>query len=152
MAFKDWISIYPTMHKKDPKKIHVIILMSKKLPLESWEQLEFNLGDITVIKIMGVWGQLVLFNIYNDCTHDHMIQELINFHRMNTRSISGSDNDISQHHIMWAGDFNRHHPVWDNPEDMRLFTKEVMTAAEKLIKVTADIGLESALTAGVQHT
>lgn len=148
-ASRDWIPIYPTTHEKDPKKTRAIILMSKKLPSESWEQLEFNSGDVTVIKIMGEWGQLVLFNIYNDCNHDSTIQELINFHRTNKGNLTGRDANAGQHHIMWVGDFNRHHPAWDNPEDTRLFTKEALMAAEKLIKATADIGLEMALAAGV---
>jgi len=45
-------------------------------------------------------------------------------------------------HIIWLGDFNRHHPLWDNLEDTWLFTNEATEAAKKLIEVVADAGLE----------
>ena len=50
--------------------------------------------------------------------------------------------------MMWIGDFNRHHPTWDNPNDTRLFTREAIEAAEKLIRAIADLGMELALAAG----
>jgi endonuclease/exonuclease/phosphatase family metal-dependent hydrolase len=43
------------------------------------------------------------------------------------------------------GDFNRHHPHWDNLSDSRLFTKDTTTKAEKLISAIADAGLDLAL-------
>ena len=50
---------------------------------------------------------------------------------------------------MWIGDFNRHHPTWDNLNDTRLFTREVaLEVVETLIKATADLGMELALAAG----
>ena len=50
---------------------------------------------------------------------------------------------------MWIGDFNRHHPTWDNLKDTRLFTREVaLEVVETLIKATADLGMELALAAG----
>jgi hypothetical protein len=48
-------------------------------------------------------------------------------------------------HILWVGNFNRHHPLWDSPEDTRLFTNEAMDAAKKLIEAVMKVGLESVL-------
>jgi endonuclease/exonuclease/phosphatase family metal-dependent hydrolase len=48
-----------------------------------------------------------------------------------------------------VGDFNRHHLYWDDPNDTRLFTREVTSAAEKLIEVIADVGLDLALPSGI---
>lgn len=86
IASRDWIPLYPSSHEKDPKKTRAITLISSKLPTENWEQLEFHSGDVVVIKITGSWGQIVLFNIYNDCTHDRTIHELTRFHRANRDS------------------------------------------------------------------
>ena len=61
------------------------------------------------------------------------------FHTELTQVESGSA------HVLWVGDFNRHHPYWDDPSDDRLFTNEAIEAAEKLIKVVADAGLDLAL-------
>jgi hypothetical protein len=122
IAARDWIPIYPSMHDKEPRKIRAITLMNSKLPTENWEQVDFNSGDVVVVKIIGKWGQMTLFNIYNDCQHDCTIHELMKFHRANHRTLMGSEDGEDTHHILWVGDFNRHHPAWDNPEDTRLFT------------------------------
>jgi hypothetical protein len=125
------------------------MLISSKLPTKNWEQLEFHSGDVVVIKITGSWGQIVLFNIYNDCTHDHTIHELTRFHRANRRQLSGRETETETHHVIWLGDFNRHHPLWDKPEDNRLFTRDTLEAAETLIKVTTEHRMEMVLAPGV---
>jgi hypothetical protein len=104
---------------------------------------------VVVIKITGSWGQIVLFNIYNDCMHDRTIHELTRFHRANRRQLSGRETEMETHHVIWLGDFNRHHPLWDKPEDNRLFTRDALEAAETLIKVTTEHGMEMALALGV---
>lgn len=101
-----------------------------------------------VIKITGNWGQITLFNVYNDCTHDRTIHALTKFHRDNSRIIQGREAKVSTHHIIQLGDFNRHHLAWDNLDDHRLFTREAVEVAETLIKVIADHGLEMALAPG----
>jgi hypothetical protein len=45
-------------------------------------------------------------------------------------------------HIIWLGDFNRHHPLWDNLEDMQLFTNKATEATKKLIEAVVDAGLK----------
>ena len=51
-------------------------------------------------------------------------------------------------HVLWVGDFNRHHLYWDNPSNDRLFTREALESAEKLIEAVADAGLDLALPSG----
>jgi len=51
-------------------------------------------------------------------------------------------------HNLWIGDFNRHHPHWDDLGNTRLFTKEALKAADMLIKVVAEAGLIMALLGG----
>ena len=52
-------------------------------------------------------------------------------------------------HNLWVGDFNRHHPHWDNPSDTRLFMREALNTAEILIEVVAEAGLEMALPSSI---
>jgi len=47
------------------------------------------------------------------------------------------------------GDFNRHHPYWDNPSNLRLFTDSATVAAELLIEVVEEARLEMALPSGI---
>ena len=83
IAAKDWIPVYPSTHTKEPKKTRALILMNCSLSTENWEQIDFPSGDVTAVRITGNWGQISLFNIYNDCAHDRTIHELTNFHRSN---------------------------------------------------------------------
>jgi Endonuclease-reverse transcriptase len=41
-------------------------------------------------------------------------------------------------HIIWRGDFNRHHPLWNRDEDERLFTAQAMRDANILIGMVAN--------------
>jgi endonuclease/exonuclease/phosphatase family metal-dependent hydrolase len=52
-------------------------------------------------------------------------------------------------HILWVGDFNRHHLYWDDPRDTRLFTMDATEAAKILIKAIAGIGLDLTLPSGI---
>ena len=83
IAARDWIPVYPSTHEKEPRKTRSLLLMRSSLPMENWEQVEFQSGDVTVVRIHGDWGQITLFNIYNDCEHDRMIHMLMGFHRNN---------------------------------------------------------------------
>ena len=75
-----------------------------------------------------------------------MVRQLTEYHSNNKASLKQMPQ--GEAHIIWLGNFNRHHPYWDNPEDSRLFIKEATKAAEKLIEAIADAGLELALPSG----
>ena len=122
IAARDWIPVYPLTHEQEPGKTRSLLLINATLPTEKWEQVDFPSGDVTVIRILGNWGKITLFNVYNDCLHDSTIHELTKFHRANRGTLTGYDAIVNTAHVIWVGDFNRHHPAWDRPEDARLFT------------------------------
>jgi len=56
--------------------------------------------------------------------------------------------------MIWAGDFNRHHPLWDRDEDIHLFTGQAQRATEKLINLLTEHDMEMTLSKGaptLQH-
>ena len=139
----DWISIFPTTHRTDSAKTRSIILVRSNLLTDSWSQIDINLEDITALEIRGEWGKLAIFNAYIDCNHDRAIEELTKATK--AYEASATRTPAQNKHILWLGDFNRHHPHWDNPSDTRLFTRDALRAAEKLIGAVADAGLDLAL-------
>ena len=149
IASRDWIPLYPTTHEKHPEKTRAVILIRGDVLTESWEQLDFPSGDVTALCIKEEWGTLTIFNIYNDCEHDKTLELLTDYHRQHKRNILGSESTHHKHHLIWLGDFNRHHPYWDKPEDNRLFTKEAHDAAEILLRTIADLGMDLALPKGI---
>jgi Endonuclease-reverse transcriptase len=46
---------------------------------------------------------------------------------------------------MWAGDFNRHHPIWDEPRNAHLFTRENLDLTQPLLNMLARHGMKMAL-------
>ena len=50
-----------------------------------------------------------------------------------------------QNHLVWLGDFNRHHLHWDAPADTRLFTQQALDKVGKLINLITNAGLDLAL-------
>jgi len=86
-----------------------------------WSQIEFELGDLTAIKLLGKWGALTVLNIYNDCEHNSTINML----EISQRNLDDNEQGLPHEnvHTIWLGDFNRHHPHWDSTSDSRLFTQ-----------------------------
>ena len=147
IASREWTSIYPTTHSKDPAKTRSVLLIRNSLLTEHWKQIDFPSGDVTVIQLNSGQGTLTLFNIYNDCESNEMINLLEAFtHSLPT---SHSHNTENSDAILWLGDFNRHHPHWDNPADTRLFTRSAIENAEILISAVAGLGLDLALPQGI---
>jgi exonuclease III len=144
----DWIPLYPTTYEKQPDKTRAVMLIRGDICTENWEQLDFPSGDVTALQIKEEWGTITIFNIYNDCEHDDMLEALTIYYRQHALKILGTESTHQKHHLIWLGDFNRHHPYWDNPEDNRLFTKEASDAAEILLKAVADLGMDMALARG----
>ena len=148
VASKDWKSIYPSGHASNPEKTRSVILLRDNLLTDGWEQIDFPSGDVTAVRIKGKWGKLTIFNIYNDCNHDDTLEMLKKYHEEHHREIAGNAETQHEHHLVWVGDFNRHHPCWDAMENNSLFTKEATERAEVLIQILVELGLDLALPAG----
>ena len=143
LASRDWIPIYPTLHRKTDATTRAVTLIRETIKTDSWKQIDFPSNNVVAIQFKGEWGKLTIINIYNDCHSDETVHLLSDFHYRNQTTQAQSSNGTA--HTLWVGDFNRHHPCWDDPSDGRLFTNEAIEVAEKLIEVIADAGLELAL-------
>jgi Endonuclease-reverse transcriptase len=101
-------------------------------------------NDLTAIQINTGPGKVTIFNIYNDCTHSDTLTCLRNFVHNKQDTLLGGDNS----HLIWAGDFNWHHPLWDRDEDDRFFTPQALRDADTLVEMIANEGLEMVLPKG----
>ena len=96
----------------------VVTLINSKLSTNYWKQIPFPSRDVVITQFTGTQGTCTLINIYNDGKHDRTIEELERFLATNIREVRPSVND----HMIWLGDFNRHHPLWDEERNSHLFT------------------------------
>ena len=147
IASGEWTSIYLTTHSKDLAKTRSVLLIRNSLLTKHWKQIDFPSGDVTVIQLNGGQGTLMLFNIYNGSKSN----ETINLLKAFTHSLpaSRSHNTENSDAVLWLGNFNRHHPHWDNPADTRPFTRSAIENAEILISTVAGLGLDLALPQGI---
>jgi hypothetical protein len=99
------------------------------------------------IQVKGDWGTIEILNIYNDGNNNETVTKLTK-HHSNTNKEPNQQMNGSKH-TLWLGDFNRHHPCWDNPGDIRLFTREAIKEAETLIEAVAEAGLVMLLPGGI---
>ena len=138
--------VYPTNRLQDDAQIRSVMWVNKRLDTKGWTILDIpDTNDITAIQLKGPYRKLTIFNIYNDCTHSRNETVLGNYIRRNANWITRNEN----HHMIWAGDFNRHHPLWDRDEDTHLFTRQATRDAEGLLEVLADYEMQMLLPKGV---
>ena len=109
--------VFPAHRLESQDQIRSVIWVSRRLDTNSWAALNIpGTNDIIGIQLKGPYGSLSIFNIYNDCTHSRNKARLRNYIQDNTNLILATDN----HHMILAGDFNWHHPLWDRDEDVHL--------------------------------
>ena len=138
--------VFPDDRGRNGALVRAVIWVSTSLETRSWKILNVpNTNDITAIQLSGDHGLLTIFNIYNDCTNSNTEVALCAYLRNQASVILPDD----RARMMWAGDFNRHHPLWDRDEDMHLFTSQTARAAEKLLRMLADYSMGMALLKGI---
>ena len=72
------------------------------------------------VHFKGINGFLSVFNIYNEITNNDMITCLDSFLTCNAHLIHPLPLDC----VLGLGDFNCHHPIWEEEANERLFKTE----------------------------
>jgi exonuclease III len=138
--------IFPIHRLLSQEKIRSVIWVNKKINTNNWKSLNIHgTNDITAIQLKGPYGTLSIFNIYNDCTHSRNETALRRYIQDHANTLLASEN----HHMLLAGDFNRHHPLWDRDEDDHLFTQQATRLAEGVIDLIATYDLSMPLPKGI---
>ena len=137
--------VFPISRDTKDDPIRSIIWVNRSLDTSMWTALDIpDNNDISAIQINNTSRLFSIFNIYNDCTHSRNKTALNNYITNNCNKILASPN----HKMIWAGNFNRHHPLWDDDNDLHLFTQPALTKANKLINLLASYDMHMALPKG----
>ena len=135
-ASQHWASYYPsTKLQPDHDPIRTVILINSKIQSEHIEQLHIASSDITAIKISAPNHSLTIFNIYNDCNHSRTITVLHDYITRNRPSLTPTETD----HFVICGDFNRHHPMWEEQRNAHLNSRQELI--NPLLDMIVDLGL-----------
>ena len=137
--------VFPRNRIANESPIRSVIWVNKQLETKNWKIIDVQgTNDITAIQVKGSYGKISIFNIYNDCTHSRNEVILKNYLADHRRMVTGIET-----HMIWAGDFNRHHPLWDDDRDTHLFTRQALRNAEGIIELLAEFDMVMALPKGL---
>ena len=107
-----------------------------------WAQVSVpGTGDVAAIQIGAGLGKVTIFGLYINCHHSdtlHLLDVYLTMHK----TITGSR---PFNHSFWCGDFNCHHPLWDEECNRHLFTAAALRESELLLGLVADHGMVMAL-------
>lgn len=128
-----WTVIYPKDHLKNPKKMRSIILINLNISTNNWDEINLPSYDVTGVHLHGQFRVICIINVYNDCKNNRSLRVVEEFMRGGEeRRREGPE---GREKVIWLGDFNRHHPVWDEERNTHLFTKVALEAAQPLLNM-----------------
>ena len=137
-ATSKWHTLYPSSHLTNSTTNRSVVLVNAALDTNAWAQVPFeDSNDVTVIRFHLPQGQLTLFNIYNDCTHSNTLRALCQYLDKNAARFLTSEDD----RMIWLGNFNCHHPLWDKERNKHLFTASAALAVQPLMSLIEDYNM-----------
>jgi len=135
-----WDVVYPTDHHTTPTRSQTIMLVNKQLSKNNWHIVPIKSPNVMAVELMGNFGKVHIYNIYNPCDSNNTIQFLErhmrsenNAHR-NCQVAQGNEPE-QREHIVWMGNFNRHHPMWELHSNVHLLTTANLDAVGELINL-----------------
>jgi endonuclease/exonuclease/phosphatase family metal-dependent hydrolase len=120
-ASQYWCIIYPgNFYEEGRSRIRSVLLINTNIYTDSYIAIPIMHSDITGIHFKGVNGSLSVINIYNEITNNDTMSYLDSFLDANICMVRPTEAD----HMIWLGDFNRHHPMWEDDTNSHLFEPE----------------------------
>jgi hypothetical protein len=122
--------------------------------MSCWSDIPTDSPDISGIQLQGSFGTLLIINAYIDCDSSealHTIHALLQ--RVHAGQGIGSNtlpllNPINTS-FFFLGDFNRHHPFWEEEQNSQLFSRRALGLARPLLNIISTFGLLLTLPKGV---
>jgi len=136
-----WLPIYPPKHNENPKNTRSITLVNRRVAADAWTPLPIDSQDVTAIQLQGDYGTIRIINIYNDCNHNDSLTAVVNYLR-EPRARACTKLPLS---FIWLGDFNRHHPLWDEERNNHLFTNAALELTRPLLDMIGRYHMKMAL-------
>jgi exonuclease III len=141
-ALQKWRVVYPTTKFTDKSRVRLTILVNSTLNTNHWRQINFPSNDVTIIQFTGNYGRLTVINIYNDQEHQRTLEALRLFLNQEQLTIRMTEHN----HVIWLGDFNRHHPLWEAEQNLHILcSQNGERYAEPLIELLADYDMAQVL-------
>ena len=135
------MTVYPNTHHSHPDSTRSLLLINTNLLTDSWKQINFQHPDITAIELKGPFGTIRIINVYNDCNNNNALTQISNF----MRDRGQQEGRPAPIHTIWLGDFNQHHPLWDENRNAHLFTRRNLDLTQPLLDMIGRHNMKMAL-------
>src|SRR5882724_3205860 len=145
-AMHNWYMIYPKEHYITPSCTRSIILVNKWIATNAWVQVDLGSPDITAVSIKTGRGRVLLINLYND---NEQQQGLRQTERFCQERVWDTWPSSPTEHMVMLGNFNLHHPLWDEERNTHLFMRSNLDNSQALIDILAEYDLQMALPKGI---
>ncbi|KNZ72297.1 hypothetical protein J132_04091 [Termitomyces sp. J132] len=93
-----------------------VLLINTNISTDAYSQLTIHSTDISAICFSGKFGFLSVFNMYNNCTHNMVLNDLSTYLSTSLHIAQPTPGN----HMLWLGDFNRHHSLWESANNCHL--------------------------------
>ena len=152
----NWCIVYPpSIYHNNHDPIQLIILVNTNLSTNMYTTLDIPCSDILAICLRGDFSHCSIFNIYNDCINNNVTTALHNYltnHRPDTLPLPNN-------HMLWLGDFNCHHPLWEPNNNRHLYNLaevinpllDLITEHNMIIVLPPDIPTYETITSNWTH-
>jgi len=140
-ASPNWYSLYPKEHYTKPEDTRSLLLINRRIQTNNWTQIDFASSDVTAVQMQTPLGQVLLINMYNDGKNHEGAHKVIQY----MRKMARAHNPSHPPHIVWMGDFNSHHPMWDEERNLHLFTRANLDKVQTIINAMANHDLQMLL-------
>ena len=125
------------------------ILVHERVSTNGWTQVDIASQDVVAIHLTTHKAALNVYNMYNDCTHSETLQVLKQHLQKREADEINNTTEGQMEGDLWVGDFNRHHPMWENARNSRLFMAAALDEAQELIELLADYDMAMSLPQGI---
>ncbi|KAG2108668.1 uncharacterized protein F5147DRAFT_576667 [Suillus discolor] len=71
-----WGVLYLSNHHSSPDRMQVIMLVNKKLSKNNWHIVMIKSPNVMVVELVGDFGKVCMYNIYNACDNDNTLHFL----------------------------------------------------------------------------
>ena len=141
-----WHVVYPMPHLTNNTIDRSVLLINMALDVNRWAHIPVeDSNNVSAIQLHTPKGHTTIFNLYVDCNHSEALVATCHTIHSNRQRILGRQSNS----VVWCGDFNCHHAMWDEERNHHLFTVSAMAAANKLISHLAEFHLTMMLPKGL---
>lgn len=138
-----WTTILPDNHLINERRTRTAILIRSNIATGSWEEIITRGGDVTGVRIRTAIGSIAIYDIYDD-------QETEGTGMVEAERLTEQAGDGEDDYVVWAGDFNAHHPAWETDENAHLHAAgRNKRRGEWLHDATVNLGMMMVLPKGI---